>query len=308
MSNNEFVDKGATKNSGEGRTLWEEIRRRFKKNKFAVVSMYFLIFLIALAIVTIVIDIVDNSNIYNNYVIKQNLKDKLREPEFGNPSMIFGCDEFGRSILFRMIWGTRYSLFIGLIAVTVSLITGGLIGSIAGYYGGKIDNTIMRFMDILLAIPYMLLAIAIVSALGPSLINLLISIAIPKIPSYARIVRASVMSIKDLEFIEAGKSAGASDIRTIFKYILPNAMAPVIVQATLGVADAIISISALSYLGLGVQPPLPEWGAMLSAAKTYIRDAWHITVIPGLGIMFTILALNIFGDGLRDALDPKLQH
>lgn len=309
MSNNMKLENISSANAnGNGRTLWQEIRRRFKKNKFAMISMYFLIFLMVVALATIIIDIADDSEIYNNYVIKQNLKNKLKEPDPGKLETLFGCDEFGRSIFFRMVWGTRYSLFIGLIAVMVSLVIGGLIGAIAGYYGGKIDNTIMRFMDMLLAIPYMLLAIAIVSALGPSLINLLISIAIPKIPSYARIVRASVMSIKDLEFIEAGKSAGASDIRTIFKYIVPNAMAPVIVQATLGVADAIISISALSYLGLGVQPPLPEWGAMLSSAKTYIRDAWHITIIPGLGIMLTILALNIFGDGLRDALDPKLQH
>jgi len=162
-------------------------------------------------------------------------------------------------------------------------------------------------MDIFLAIPSMVLAIAVVAALGTSLFNLLLSIAVPQIPRFSRVVRASVMSIRDKEFIEAAKSMGANDFIIILEYILPNAIAPIIVQATLGTANAILSIAGLSYLGLGIQPPTPEWGAILTSAKIYMRDAWHISVIPGLGIMLTILALNLFGDGLRDALDPKLK-
>lgn len=206
-----------------------------------------------------------------------------------------------------MIWGTRYSLFVGFSAILIALLGGGTIGAIAGYYGGKIDNWLMRFMDVFLAIPSMVLAIALVAALGTSKLNLLLAIAVPQIPRFARVVRASVMSVRDKDFIEAARAMGANDAAIICQYIIPNAMAPVIVQATLSTANAILSIAGLSYLGLGFQPPTPEWGAILTSSKTYMRQAWHISVIPGLGIMLTILALNLFGDGLRDALDPKLK-
>jgi peptide/nickel transport system permease protein len=207
-----------------------------------------------------------------------------------------------------MIWAVRYSLFMGTIAIALSTVVGVILGSIAGYYGKVTDNIIMRFMDVLLAFPSMLLATAIVAALGTSLTNVLIAIAISYVPTFARTVRASVLTIKDQEFIEAARAMGASDFRIIFKYILPNSMAPLIVQSTLGVAGAILSIAGLSFLGLGIQPPTPEWGSMLSSARSYIREGWHITVIPGLGIMITILALNVMGDGLRDALDPRLKN
>ncbi len=288
-----------------GRTLGQEAWRRFRKNKMAMCGLCFILILILIALSTIVIDIATHGQFYNNHVIKQVLENRLQEPNSHN---LLGCDEFGRSMLYRMVWGTRYSLFIGIMAISFAATLGGLLGAIAGYYGKTVDNVIMRFMDILLSIPYMLLAITIVAALGPSLFNLLISIAIPEIPGFARIIRASVMTVKEREFVEAAKAVGANDTRIIFKYIFPNAMAPAIVQATLSTANAILAIAALSYLGLGIQPPTPEWGAILSAAKTYIRDAWHITVIPGLGIMLTILALNVFGDGLRDALDPRLKN
>ena len=180
--------------------------------------------------------------------------------------------------------------------------------SIAGYYGGKLDKVIMRIMDVFLAIPSMLLAIAIVAAFGTSLVNVLLAIGISYVPTFARTVRAPILTVKGQEYIEAAKAVGASDFRIIFKYILPNSMAPIIVQVTLGVAGAILSIAGLSFLGLGIQPPTPEWGAMLSGARSYIRSSWHITVIPGLAIMLTILALNVMGDGLRDALDPRLKN
>ncbi|MDT3358719.1 MAG: ABC transporter permease [Spirochaetota bacterium] len=287
------------------RTLAAETWRRLRKNKLALTGMIVLMSLVLIALSTIVSDLVTDNAIYNNHVIKQNLRLRLQGP---SKDHIFGLDEFGRDILMRMIWAVRYSLFMGTIAIALSTVVGVILGSIAGYYGKVTDNIIMRFMDVLLAIPSMLLATAIVAALGTSLTNVLIAIAISYVPTFARTVRASVLTIKDQEFIEAARAMGASDFRIIFKYILPNSMAPLIVQATLGVAGAILSIAGLSFLGLGIQPPTPEWGSMLSSARSYIREGWHITVIPGLGIMITILALNVMGDGLRDALDPRLKN
>ena len=218
-----------------------------------------------------------------------------------------GTDEFGRDMFLRMLWGIRYSLFMGMAGIAFSTLLGGLIGAVAGYYK-RLDNVLMRAMDVLLAIPSMLLATAIVAALGPGLVNVLIAISIAYVPTFARTLRASVLTIKEQEFIEAARSVGADNPRIIMRYIVPNSLAPLIVQSTLGVAGAILSIAGLSFLGLGIQPPTPEWGSMLSNARTYIRDAWHITMIPGAGIMLTILALNLVGDGLRDALDPKLKR
>ncbi|HAP57721.1 MAG TPA: ABC transporter permease [Sphaerochaeta sp.] len=294
-----------TADAKKQRTLSAETWRRFKKNKLALSGMIVLLALVLIALSTIVIDLVTDNAIYNNQVIKQNLRLRLQGP---SKDHIFGLDEFGRDIFMRMIWAVRYSLFMGTIAIALSTVVGVILGSIAGYYGKVTDNIIMRFMDVLLAIPSMLLATAIVAALGTSLTNVLIAIAISYVPTFARTVRASVLTIKDQEFIEAARAIGASDLRIIFKYILPNSMAPLIVQATLGVAGAILSIAGLSFLGLGIQPPTPEWGSMLSSARSYIREGWHITVIPGLGIMITILALNVMGDGLRDALDPRLKN
>jgi peptide/nickel transport system permease protein len=286
------------------RSLWAEAWRRFKKNRLAMAGLCFIFLLIIIAVATSVIDLVTNKSFYLSYVVKQNLTGRLLPPSLSHP---FGLDEFGRDMLLRMLWATRYSLFMGTVAVSVSCIFGGMLGAIAGYYGKGADNLIMRFMDILLAIPSMLLAIAIVAALGTSLVNVLLAISIAYIPTFARTVRAPVLTVKDQEYIEAAKAIGCSDLRIIFKYVLPNCMAPIIVQITLSIAGAILSIAGLSFLGLGIQPPTPEWGAMLSNARSYIRDSWHVTVIPGLGIMLTILALNVVGDGLRDALDPRLK-
>ncbi len=270
-----------------------------------MVGLVFLAILVVIAVGTIIVDLVTNNYIYDNYVIKQNLRGRLEPPSLAHP---FGLDEFGRDMLLRMLWAVRSSLFMGVIAIVISGILGGLLGAAAGYYGKRTDNIIMRFMDILLAIPSMLLAIAIVAAFGTSLVNVLLAIGISYIPTFARTVRASIMTVKDQEYVEAARAVGANDTTLIFKYIIPNAMAPIIVQTTLGVAGAILSIAGLSFIGMGVQPPTPEWGSMLSSARTYIRDSWHITVIPGMGIMLTILALNVVGDGLRDALDPRLKN
>ena len=288
----------------KARSLGQEAWRRFKKDRLAIIALCFLVLLVVAAFATLVIDLVTQGEFYDQYVVEQDLLKKLDGPSLEHP---LGMDEFGRDILLRIIWGIRYSLFMGMIAIIGAIIIGTVIGSVAGFYK-KVDNVIMRCMDVLLAIPSILLATAIVAALGPSLPNVVIAIGLANIPQFARIVRASVLTIKGQEYIEAARAMGASDLRIIAKYIIPNSMAPLIVQGSVGVASAILSIASLSFVGLGVQPPTPEWGAMLSNARTYMRDAWHITVMPGAAIMLSILSLNIIGDGLRDALDPRLKN
>lgn len=274
-----------------------EVWKRLKKNKLALVGLAIIILLFLTAVFANVIA-------PYNYA-KQDLQSAF---QFPSSKHIFGTDEFGRDIFSRIVYGSRISLEVGFIAVSISVIIGGVLGAIAGYYGGKVDNLIMRVMDVLLAIPQILLAISIVAALGPGLVNLMIAVGISSIPGYARIVRASVLSIKDQEFVEAARAVGSSDLRIIFKHIIPNVLAPIIVQATLGVAIAILTAAGLSFIGLGIQPPTPEWGSMLSGGRGYIRDYWYMTMFPGLAIVITIFALNVLGDGLRDALDPRLKN
>ena len=248
--------------------------------------------------------------VFADYIAPFGYADQDLMAAFEPPSAAhwFGTDEFGRDIFSRIIYGSRISLQVGFIAVGIAVFAGGFLGAIAGYYGGKSDNFIMRAMDILLSIPSILLAIAIAASLGPGLFNLMIAVGISSTPNYARIVRGSVLSIRNQEFVEAAKAVGSSDLRIIAKHIIPNCMAPIIVQATLGVAIAILTAAGLSFIGLGIQPPIPEWGSMLSGGREYIRDYAYMTVFPGLAIMVTILALNFLGDGLRDALDPKLKR
>lgn len=281
------------------RSMALEIWRRLRKNKMAMLG---LVILVMLALTAIFADVIAD---YDTKIIAQDIKNRLQ-----GPSMEHWCgtDEFGRDIFARLVHGSRVSLVVGLISVSISLLMGGALGAIAGYYGGRVDNVIMRIMDIFLAVPSILLAMTIVAALGTSLINVMLAIGVSGIPGYARIVRASVMSIKDQEFVEASRAIGAKSPTTIFREILPNCLAPIIVQATLSVAGAILSTASLSFIGLGVQPPSPEWGAMLSGGRNYLRDALHLTLFPGLAIVITILALNLLGDGLRDALDPRLKQ
>lgn len=285
----------AKKRKGQRREVW----RRLKKSKMAMAGLVILIVLILLALFANVI--AD----YEQVAIKQNTARRL---EGTSKDHWLGTDEFGRDIFARLIHGARVSLMVGIVAVGIAILIGGILGAIAGYYGGKVDNIIMRIMDVFLAIPGILLAIAIVSALGSGLFNLMLAIGISSIPGYARIVRASVLTVKDQEFIESARAVGATDFRIIRKHIVPNALAPIIVQGTLGVASAILSTAGLSFIGLGVPKPQPEWGSMLAGGRVYLRDAPHVTTFPGLAIMITILALNLLGDGLRDALDPRLKE
>lgn len=291
--------KENTKQTNKKRSQWREVWRMLKKNKMALLGLGILVILVLLALFA---DVIAD---YDTVVIKQNLANRLKGP---SAEHWLGTDEFGRDIFARLVHGARVSLKVGIIAVGISIILGGILGALAGFYGGRIDNIIMRIMDVFLAVPSILLAIAIVSALGPSIINLMVAISISSVPRYARIVRASVLSIRDQEFVEAARAIGANNARIIFRHIIPNSLAPVIVQGTLGVASAILSTAGLSFIGLGIQPPAPEWGSMLSGGRQYLRYAWWVTTFPGVAIMITILSLNLLGDGLRDALDPRLKQ
>ena len=274
-----------------------EIWRRLKRNRLAMIGLVILAVLIFCAIFADYIAPYD----YDEY----NLERQFEKP---NAEHWFGTDNFGADILSRLIYGARISLKIGFISVGIAVIIGVTIGAISGYFGGKVDIIFMRLIDVFQAIPDILMAIAIIAALGPGLANLMIAVGIAAIPGYARIVRASVLSIRDMEFVEAAQASGSSAPRIIFKHILPNCLAPIIVQATLGFAYAILNAAGMSFIGLGLEPPTPEWGAMLSSARAYIRDYPHMTLFPGLVIVLTIFALNVLGDGLRDALDPRLKQ
>lgn len=275
-----------------------EILRRLFKNKGAVIG---LVIVCLLVVVACLADVLYD---YEEVVIHQNYSETLQGPSLKHP---FGTDNAGRDVLSRVVHGARISLTTSSLAMAMSLFAGGLLGALAGFYGGKVDNIIMRIMDVFLAIPSTLLAICIVAALGASQINLIIALALSSVPSFARVTRSAVMSVRDNEYIEAARAIGATNRVLILEHILPNAMAPIIVQATLSVATNISIAAGLSFLGLGVPPPAPEWGAMLSDGRTFIRDYSYLTLFPGLAIMISILAFNLLGDGLRDALDPRLK-
>lgn len=239
---------------------------------------------------------------YDPYEI--NLVNKLQGPSFDH---WMGTDDKGRDILSRIIFGSRLSLTVGVVSVLIGAIVGITLGLISGYYGKWIDSIIMRFIDVLLAFPGILLALAIISALGPDLINVMIAVGIFSIPTFARIVRGSTLSLKKMEYIESIKTLGASDFRIIIAHILPNTTSPIIVQATLRLATAILTAAGLSFLGMGAQPPSPEWGAMLSDGRTFLWSAPHVATFPGLAIALIVISFNLLGDGLRDALDPRMK-
>ncbi len=223
------------------------------------------------------------------------------------PQHLFGIDSNSRDLFSRVLFGSRLSLQIGLSTITFAILIGGLIGAVAAYTGGWVDNLLMRFMDVLMAFPSLLLAIAIVSVLGTGLINALLAIGIVSIPRYARLVRGTVLQVRELEYVQASRALGGAGLHVLFLRILPNAITPLIVQGTLGIAGAILDAAALSFLGLGAEPPTPEWGLMLGEERNSVFNAPHLVFFPGLAIMLTVLAFNLLGDGLRDALDPRLR-
>ena len=236
--------------------------------------------------------------------IRTAARDALQPP---GARFVLGSDQFGRDVASRVLHGARVSLTVGLIAVSIAVALGAPLGLVSGYYGGRLDGLIMRVMDVLLAFPGILLALAIVSVLTPGLTNVMIAVGLSAVPTYARLVRASVLSARENLYVEAARALGGRDLGILTRYILPNVVAPLIVTATLGLGTAILSAAALGFLGLGSQPPQPEWGRMLSEGRDYLREAWWISTFPGLGIMLTVLAMNLLGDGLRDVLDPRLQ-
>ncbi|MBN2373665.1 ABC transporter permease [bacterium] len=270
---------------------------RFKRNQLAVAGMAMVFFLFIIAALA------PRISPYNPALINV---DQILSPP--SSSHWLGTDQLGRDVLSRMIWGSRISLLVGFVAIGIATFIGALLGSLAGYYGGWIDNMIMRFVDIMLCFPTFFLILAVIAVLEPSIWNIMIVIGVTGWMGVARLVRAEFLSLKDREFVLAARASGASDFRIIFRHVLPNALAPVLVAATLGVAAAILTESALSFLGIGVQPPTPSWGNMLTAGKDNIEIAWWLSLYPGLAILLTVLGYNLLGEGIRDAIDPRLNN
>jgi len=281
------------------RSPLQDVWMRLRKNKAAMLGAVFILVLIFLMLFA---DVIYN---YEEDVIKQNIPERLLAPCWEHP---FGTDEYGRDLLVRMIYGTRASLPVGFVAVLIGLFVGVVFGSAAGFFGGKVDNVLMRIMDIFGALPSVLLAIAIVAVMGEGVLSLMLAVGIASVPAFSRIVRAAVLSVRNQEFVESARAIGKNSWEIIFEHILPNCLSPIIVQVSLKIGSAIILASGLSYLGLGVQAPTPEWGALLSAGRNYMRDHSNLTLFPGLVIMVTVIAFNMVGDGLRDAMDPKLKR
>lgn len=283
----------------KARSQFTSVMHRLKKNRLAMLGLTILLIMAAVAVFAgLIAD-------YDTDVIGQDTANRLQGP---SGEHWFGTDQFGRDVFARIIFGARYSLTLSIIAMLIAVAIGAIIGSIAGFYGGIRDNILMRLMDILLAIPPMLMSISIVAALGQSMANLLIALSIAYIPVFARVIRSSIMSIKDQEFIEAAKCCGSSDKHIIFKHIIPNAIGPIIVQATLAMGATILIIASLSFMGLGIQPPASEWGTMLYEGRDFLRQAPYLVIFPGAAITLAVISLNLLGDGLRDALDPPLKN
>jgi len=276
-----------------------EIWGRLKTNVGAMIGLAIivLVFLVA-AFSGFVLD-------YKTQVIGQNIMERLQPPSVQH---FLGTDELGRDLFFRILYGTRYSLLVGIGSVAAAMLVGVTLGAVAGYYGGRTEDIIMRLTDIFAAVPGLLLGVVIVASLGASLPNLIIALGFSTMPQFVRITRASVLTVREQEYVEASVAIGLTGPEIIFTHILPNCLSPLIVTATLRVAQNIISASAMSFLGLGIPAPEPEWGALLSAGRAFVRTHSYLTLFPGLAIMLTVLALNLLGDGLRDALDPKLRR
>ena len=296
MSSSSQTESNLTEKERAPRSLFADAMRRLFRNKLAIAGMVIMGVFLLTAIFAPLLAPYDP--------IKQELIMRRRPP---SQEHWFGRDDLGRDILSRIVFGARLSLQVGVLSVGFAIVIGALIGAFTGFLGGWVDNIVMRLMDIMLAFPSLLLAIAIVSILGPGLINMLYAIGIVSIPAYARIARASVLAVKEQDYVLAARAIGVPPARLLFRNILPNCLTPLIVQGTLGIGTAILDAAGLSFLGLGAQPPKPEWGAMLGQGRYSMFTAPHIVIYPGVAIMLTVLGFNLFGDGLRDALDPKLK-
>ena len=274
-----------------------QVMHRLRKNKIAMVGLVIMILLIIMALLSPYITPYDYA--------KTSKADRYAAPSWQH---LFGCDGMGRDILSRIMYGARASLWLGLMSTLVATVIGVLLGSLVGYYGGKVDNIVMRILDIIQAIPGMLLSIAISAALGSGIGNTILALSIGGVPMTVRLLRGSILTVRKQEYIEAAEKINCSKWRVITSHILPNSIAPVIVSVTMGIGNTILQAASLSYIGLGVQPPTPEWGAMLSEGKSMITKYPHMCIFPGLAIMLVVLCLNMLGDGLRDAMDPKLKN
>lgn len=287
----------AKKQKGKN-SLNHQIIRRFFRNKAALLGLIYMVVLLFAAVFA------DKLFDYDTIVIRNNISERLIPPCAAH---WFGTDDLGRDIFARVIHGARLSLTISFSAVALALVVGGIIGLFAAYYGGFVDELLMRLTDIFIAVPTTLMCIILVAALGSSSLNLILALGLASMPTFARVVRSAVLTVRDEEYITSARALGARDSEIVTKHVLPNCMGPILVQTTLRIASAIYNTSALSFLGLGIAQPAPEWGGMLSAGRNYIRTASYISLIPGLAIMLTVLALNLMGDGIRDAIDPKLK-
>lgn len=277
-------------------TPMREVWKRLKHNRLAMAGLVTMLLVIIIAIFApLIIPYAYDAQNYEKCMI------------FPNSQHLFGTDNFGRDIFSRVLYCSRYTLVIGIGCISLAALVGTILGALAAYFK-KVDNLIMRTIDVVMGIPNFMLAISIIVALGSNIKNMMIALIITSAPAFARVARAQVLTIKEQEFIEAARSIGASDLRILVRHILPNSIAPLIVQYTLGVVNVILCAASLSFIGLGVQAPTPEWGLMISAGRTYLRDYWYISIFPGLAIMITTYALNLLGDGLRDALDPRLKQ
>lgn len=279
------------------RSQWRDVWKRLRRNKLAMVALVVVVLLVLVAVFADFVapypyDGVDPVN-------------RFQYPSLAHP---LGTDNFGRDLLSRIIYGGRISLLVAVVSVGLALVIGCILGATAGYFGGLYESVVMRCMDVLMAIPAFLLAVSISAALGFGTFNTALAIAVGAIPSYARIMRANVLTIKDQEFVEAATATGASNMRIIFRHILPNTLSPIIVESTLRIGASILQISSLSFIGLGVRPPTPEWGSIMAVGREFIRDFYPIVTFPGIAIMITLFGFNLLGDGLRDALDPRLKH
>lgn len=284
------------KRNAGGRGQWADVWRRLRRNRVSMVSLVLLTLILLAAVF---------SPWIAPYEYTQ--RDLTVTFQFPSPAHIFGTDNLGRDIFSRVLVGGRISLLVAFAAVALSAAAGSLLGAVAGYYGGRVEFCIMKLTDVMMAIPAFLLAVTVSAALGTGLVNTAIAVGLTNIPRFVRLMRAETLSVKGQEFIMAAKSFGASDLTIILRHIFPNALSSTIVNVTLGVGTAILQISGLSFVGLGVRPPTPEWGSMLAAGRTYMRDFWPMVTFPGIAIVATLILFNLVGDGLRDAMDPRLK-